>query len=72
MLKTHFGKTLLMDKQREREEVLQYSQIFYGIPETKSVVVFPPPCAGHSDYTSSTSALLDLQCSPAPSGLLVL
>lgn len=67
MLKMHFGETLLMN--REREDILA-RYVFDRILKTNSVV--PLPCAWRGDYNSSASALVDLQCGTAQSGLLVL
>lgn len=52
---------------RESFSILSYTLI---ISPTNSAV--PPACARRSDYNSSTSALVDLQCSTAQSELLVL
>lgn len=69
MLKTHFGKTPLTD--REREDVLAYCHIFDRIPVTNSAfaaAVVPR----RDDYNSTASALVDLKHSAAQSRLLVL
>lgn len=54
----------------DREDVL--AQFFFFLETNGVVVVVVVPSAQRGDYNSSASALMDLQCSPAQSGLLVL